>query len=342
VGLVAVLVVVAVLVGGFLEVPHESGAYDSGYDRSLASQGSVVASESSVTGATVRQLMSTMQTLGRQALQVQLDGAVQQAQAQSALAQTAAGSSGGDSMAARFAAVFAERASAVAAFRTAVDGLLGMHPLPVAGASASAPAETPTLLTSTQATDRIAAAGALLRSADGTYRLVRQDLAQAAGHHHLPASVWVTNPQTWEPGAVADQVDLVAASSSLAAVHRLVLRSVQLSPPALPTSPASSGTSVLTPTSQIQVTVVLADLGTVDEPHARVQFVLTAQASGTQVSQLREAAVASGGSVTLPSVTFSVKSGRIYQLTVSVVLPASQSATSGTSQTQTLEIAPGT
>jgi hypothetical protein len=129
----------------------------------------------------------------------------------------------------------------------------------------------------------------------------------------------------------------------LAAVHQLVLTAVQLTPPALPTSAASSGTSVLTPTSQIQVTAIVADQGSVDEPHARIQYVLTEQgASGTQVSRQREASVVSGGSVTLPSVTFSVKPGHIYQLTVSVVLPASQSSTSGTSQTQTLEIAPGT
>lgn len=342
--LIAAAVVLALVIGGLFEVSHESGTYDNGFNRSLAAQGSVVATQSAATGTSVRHLMANMPSLDRQTLQADLDGAVQQADAQSVLAQRAADPAAPGSLAGRFAAVFVDRATAVNDLRSAVDGLLGMHPLAVVGANSVSVAQTPTLLTSTQATDRIAAAGSLLAAADANYRAVRHDLRSAIGHHRLPPSVWVTNAQTWQSGAVADQVDLVAGSNSLAATHDLVLRAVQLSPPALPTAVApSSGTSVLTPTSQIQVTAIVADLGSVDEPHAQVQFVLTEQgAAGTQTTKPEHASVISGGSVTLPTVTFGVKPGHSYQLTVSIVLPASQSSSTGTSQTETLQIAPGT
>ena len=49
-----------------------------------------------------------------------------------------------------------------------------------------------------------------------------------------------------------------------------------------------------------------------------------------------------GGSVTLPTVTFKVSPGHGYQLTVSIVPPAGQASNVGTTESQILEIAPGT
>ena len=69
----------------------------------------------------------------------------------------------------------------------------------------------------------------------------------------------------------------------------MVLRTVRLNPPALPTPQgAPSNVSVLSPTSQIGVTVVLANQGTVDEPHASVRFTLANQSSGATASRSRD------------------------------------------------------
>jgi hypothetical protein len=219
-----------------------------------------------------------------------------------------------------------------------------MHPLPVAGlATNAAVASTPTLLSATQATNRIADAGAALIGADRAYRSVRSGLARAVGRAHLPASTWVTRAQTWQLGAVTEQVDLLAASTTLAATQDLELRTVRLVPPALPTAAGTaSGTSVLSPTSAVSVTVVLSNLGSVDEPGARVQFSLAPLTGGATVTRVRRAAVAAGGSVTLETVTFTVKPGHAYQLAVAIVLPPGQQSSAGTSLTQVLEIAPGT
>ena len=222
-------------------------------------------------------------------MQATLDGAVQQTSLESARAQLAAGSTPLGTVATQFAAVFADRAQAMTQLRAAVYGYLGMQPIAPANAPpGDTPATTGTtaLLSATQATNRIAAAGALLTRSDTLYRSVRRSLAAAAGHGTLPPSAWVTNPQVWQLGSVAAQVDLLATSPTLAATHYVVLRTVRLSPPALPTPPgAPANVSVISPTSQIGVTVVLANQGSSNEPHVSVRFSLTDQTSGATTSQ---------------------------------------------------------
>jgi hypothetical protein len=269
---------------------------------------------------------------------------VQQTLDQSALALRAAGSAPAGSLAGQFAAVFADRAQAVQDVRSAIDGLLGMHPLPITGASGtSSTTATPTLLTATQATDRVATAGSLLVRSDAAYNAVRRDLRKDPGRYRLPAAAWVTTAQSWQVGAVAAQIDLVAGSGSLAVVHDLILQTVRLTPPALPTALSTAqGTSVLSPTRSVSVTVVLANLGSVDEPHGAVQFSLAPQSGGTTLTKTRRMAVPAGGSVTLDTVTFVVKPGDTYQLTVALLPPAGQASVANTTLSQTLQIAPGT
>ena len=97
---------------------------------------------------------------------------------------------------------------------------------------------------------------------------------------------------------MAAQVDLVATSSTLAATHYVVLRTVRLNPPALPTPQgAPAGVSVISPTSRIGVTVVLANQGSSDEPHVSVRFSLADQTSGATTTQVRTTSLALGASV---------------------------------------------
>ena len=159
----------------------------------------------------------------------------------------------------------------------------------------------------------------------------------------MPASVWVTRPQLWQVGSVAAQVDLLATSSTLEATHYVVLRTVRLSPPALPTPQgAPSSVSVLSPTSHISVTVVLANQGSSDEPHVSVRFSLADQTSGATATQVRTTSLALGASVTIPSVTLRVKPSTTYVLTVQVIPPTGQTLTAGTATQQQLQVSPAT
>jgi hypothetical protein len=279
-------------------------------------------------------------------LQATLDGAVQQTADEADRAQLAAGATPLGSVATQFVDVFAQRAQAVSELRGAVYGFLGMQPIAPADAPAGTgtpPAGASALLSATQATNRIAAAGALLAQSDSLYRSVRKSLSADAGHGRLPRSVWVTHPQLWQAGAVAAQVDLVATSSTLSPTHYVVLRTERLTPPALPTPQGTAnGVSVISPTSRIGVTVVLANQGSSDEPHVTVRITLADQATGATATQVRTTALALGASVTLPQVTLRVKPSSAYLLTIQVVPPAGQTLTAGTALQVPLQIAPGT
>ncbi len=282
---------------------------------------------------------------------------MQQTANEAARAQVASGSTPLGPTATRFVQVFADRAQAMTQLRAAVYGFLGMQPIAPAGTPSSGDTgDTGTsgsgsgsgsgstaLLSATQATNRIAAAGALLARSDALYRSVRHTLAADAGNGRLPKSVWVTNPQVWQLGSVAAQVDLLATSSTLAATHDVVLRTVRLSPPALPTPQGTpANVSIISPTTQISVSVVLANQGSSNEPHVAVHYTLADQTSGATVTQTRTTPLALGASVTLPDVTMRVKPSTAYVLTVQLVLPTGQTLTDNTVVQQALQVAPGT
>ena len=191
------------LVGGLTQVSSQSHGYDAMSNRALAAQGAVVADQSNDTSATVRNLVADLQGQSRQVLQAGLDSAVQQTAVESSRAALAAGSAPDGSLGTSFATVFAERAQSMSELRAAIDGFLGMQPVPPAGTSAAGsyvPTASTNSLSASQATNRISAAGALLARSDRLYRSVRASLGAAAGHAHLPASVWVADPQQWDSG----------------------------------------------------------------------------------------------------------------------------------------------
>lgn len=336
----------ALLIGGLTEVSRQSQGYDATSDRTLAAQGSVVAEESNATATSATALLGVIQTQNRVGLQISLDGLVQQAADESVRADDAARATTNSSLSTGFATVFDDRAQAMSQLRATVDGYLGMQPLPVAGSPASSnppAAANATLLSATQATNRIGAVGALLTHSDALYRSVRRTLASAPGHGRLPKSVWVTRSGTWGLGAIAAQVDLMATSPSLAVSHYLALRTIRINPPALPTPQgASSSVSVIEPTSQISVDAVLGNDGTVDEPHATVHFTLANQSSGATASQNETIGLAADTSQALPTANFHVKAGTTYVLTVSVDLPPGQTQTIGTAVQSVLSVAPAT
>jgi hypothetical protein len=342
----AVAVLAALLIGGLAEVSRQSQGYDATSNRTLAAQGTVVARQSNVTASSATALMNTIQSQNRPGLQIALDDLVQQTADESASAQAAAGATPMGSVGADFAAAFADRAQAMSDLRAAIDGYLGMHPLPVAGAAttaASGRGTDATLLTATEATNRIADAGALLAQSDSLYRSVRHALRTAAGSGRLPKSTWVQNPQLWAAGAVASQIDLMSTSPSLAAVHYLALRTVQIEPPALPTPQGGpANVAVLTPTTRISVDVVLANDGSVAEPHATVHYMLADQSSGATSSRAHTVALAADTSQALPTVHFGVAPGTTYLLTVSVDVPPGQTQLAGTAVQYPLAISQAT
>jgi hypothetical protein len=328
------------------QIGRQSGPFDVSVNRSFAAQATTVVQESNSTAVSVRRLVNNGQSSDRRSLQAAMDGVTAQADQEAAAADTLATPVAPGGVQGEFATVLSQRAQAVHDLCSALDGLLGMRPLPVAGSpeAEGALAARPTLLSSTRATDRIVVAGALLVRADRRYRALRRALTRLAGHPRLPPSRWITAASAWQPAPVAAEVASVSSSTTLAATHRLVLRVVTVTPPALPspTGSATPGLSVLSPTTTVIVRVVVSNLGSVDEPHASVQVELTPQPTGTAVTITRRAGLAPAGSVSLSPASFKVKPGTNYQLTVAIVLPAGQTDAAGTSASEVLQIAPRT
>jgi hypothetical protein len=342
------VVLTALVVGGVTQISRQSGPYDATLNRSFAAQGAVVATESNSSATELRQLMSTMRNLPRQVVQEELDSEVQQTASEESLAQAAPASPPQAAQQAAFVAVFAARAKAVRQIRSSIDDLLGMRPLPVAGGpDGNALLRTnTTLASSTASTNGLVAAGALLTTADQRYQSVRRELRAASGHADLPRSKWVTSATAWQADSLTSVVNGLSISPELGATHRLLLSSVRINPPDLPTvSGASSQTSTLSPTTSVTVTAVLSDLGSVDEPDFSVQYMLTPELNGTAVTpvtKVKRSSLEAGGSVVMAPVRFKVKPGHRYQLIVAIELPATQSVVTQTSQTDDLEIAPST
>jgi hypothetical protein len=331
-------VVVALVIGGVTQVGRQSGPFYTSVNRSFATQATTIVQQSNATGASLRHLIGTMPNEDRRTLQANLDLLTAQAERQAATAGTLTSPASPGDVQGQFANVLSQRDQAVQDFRSAVDGLLGMSPLPTAGAPTStatvAAKTTRAVLPTTTVTNRIAAVGTVLVAADRDYRSLR----------HALSSRWVTDDTTWQPGPVATQVQVLQASPSLLPSHRLVLRVVKVTPPALPPANgvATPNASILSPTHSVSLQVVISNVGSVDEPHASVQFTLTPPAPGTAATKTRSVAVAAAGSVSLDPTSFKVKPGTSYQLTVAIVLPAGQTDVTGASLSETLQIAPGT
>ncbi len=339
-----VVFVVAVLVGGLTQVSRQSRDYDAGSNRSLADEGAVVAEESNTTARQLSRLVSDYPGDVRQSLQADLDALAQQAENESEAAALATGSPPSGSAASDLAGAFRDRARAVEEVRAAIDGYLGMSPFSPAGSPVDAPdAPSPTPLSATDTTDRITTAGGLLESSDRLYAKARAALAAGAGHARLPASAWIVDPSQWQPGFVAAQVDLMATSSTLAASHYLVVRSVRLDPPVVPPAPgAVAGTAVVSPTSELGVSVVVANQGSVAETHGIVHIILAEATSGPSRTRTWSGPVPLGGSVALPTSVFAVKPGTSYVLTVSAAAPTGQVGPAISTYQATLRVAPGT
>jgi hypothetical protein len=341
-----VVIVVAVLVGGLTQVSRQSQGFDANSNRSLAQQGTVVVGQANTTAHQLSRLLSDFPGDNRQTLQSDLDSLSQQAGGESAAAALAAGSAPAGSAAGDLARAFRDRELAVDEVRAAIDGYLGVSPSPPAGAAAEADAPSPTLqapLNATTATDRITAAGALLASSDRIYDAGRAALRAGAGHARLPASVWVVDPAQWRPGFLAAQVDLMATSPTLTETHSLVVRTVRYDPPVLPTPPGTAaGTAVVSPTSRLGVSAVVANQGSVAEPHAVVQVTLAQIAPPSGSVKTWRGPVRLGASVAVPTAVFVVKPGATYNLAVSVTSPQSQAGAPGSTYQATLRVAPGT
>ena len=341
------LVALLVVIGGALKSTTASRAYWRNIDRSFAALARVPVAASNGTGTKLATLPAALAKDSRATLQVELDTLVRSGDRAWQEAETCAtpppyGGAGAD-----LAAALHDRALALGEVRTALDGLLGLEPLPVAGTggAASGPVAERSLAPSGAAND-LRRAGELLAQADRAYARARGALRRGPAHMVLPASEWKKATSAWGPARSASLVSAIDSDTSLRGVYLVGLASddVALTPPPVPPAAAASGASEVPPTKVLVVTVLVVDKG--NEPESRIEVEATAvTTSGRAARRTRRVSLPAGGSGAV-EVKLGVLPGKTYSVTLSVKppVPNSATATAGVEATDTFSVtvAPGT
>ena len=340
-----------------------------------------VADASTQTGAQLATLMGKAAQLpnkpvpmtARNEIQVGLDQAVDAASQQASDASGLVPPYPAGTVSSRFTQVMADRFRATSDLRTTIDRLLGMEPLPVAGAPTTpSPAASEPLISIPRASAAMQAAGLLFLHADASYRNL---LAYVSRQHisvHLPKSVWVTVPVAdapLGPTQLAASASALHDSQALVPIHQLVITSAGLMPPAVPPAtpsvvasggPGIVGDScgapqsavagptplVLPPTRTLAAAITVTNCGTVVETGVAVTQTVVpyipvgtfAPPAGKRGGTTRtKITLSSGSSVALALPPLPVAGGHLYELTVTVAVPP-QANPAGATQSFLIQI----
>jgi hypothetical protein len=362
----AIAFTLVVVVGSLAEIHAQSAGYRSSVNSGYAVLAARLVIESNRTGSQLATLVdeapnlaniplpNTVGVTARSEIQQGLDRAVADSARQATEASQLVPPYPTDDVSARLTGVLAARATAVARLRTAVDQMLGMSPLPIAGSpsptttkTSAAPLQSPEM-----ASQAMRAVGLLLERTDAAYRQVASDARRQHTPIRLPNSAWVTSPAA---DAVLGAVRLAAFAPSLNAsvplypFHQLVITAVGLSPAAVASgAPGTVGVgcaaaaqsvgtgttpTVLPPTGTVSVDATVTNCGTVDESDVEAtETLILVDAAGTALPPVgargatshAEVSVPAGSSTALDLPALPVAGGHIYTLDVSISIPFGQ------------------
>jgi len=363
------LVVVGLAVGSVAEISAQSAGYRRSVDSGYGALASRVVDASNRTGGELAALMAGAPTLpnapvprtARAEIQQGLDQAVTATATQAAEAAALVPPYPTGPVSTRFTQVMSERARATASLRTTIDRLLGMSPLPVAGAPSGPATTTPNgpLLSVPAAAASMAAAGAQLVQADQAFESLRNSIRARHLPIRLPPSVWVPPPAAaapLSPARLAATASALSQSAALVPYHQLIITAMGFSPPAVtdggpgvvgdsctdPVSAVPGPTPTLVPpTGTLIVSATVTNCGTVGESGAVVSQTLTPvdPAGGRSTTTSTRITLSSGSSVALSMPPLPVVVGHTYQLVVAVAAP-SQAEPAGSTQRFTVRVAP--
>jgi len=371
---VAAAVTLVLVVGSIAEIHAQSGGYRRSIDAGYGALAVRVVDMSNQTGTQLAAVMDSAPSLTNQSLprtaravlEQGLDAAVAATTQESDQAAHLVPPDPTDQVSDQFTDVMAARATGTADLRSTVDQLLGMTPLPIAGAPAtSIPPPPAALISIGQATTSMGNAGLIFQRSDADFANLTAQIRRMGLPIHLPRSVWVPVPVVTAPlgsTQLASSAAGLGTAAALAPNHRLAITAVGLSPPAVSAggpgllggdcanvgsnAPGPTPT-VLPPTFTVTAEVTVTNCGTVPETGVVVtQTLALADPAGTAPPGPRArgsasrvtVALRSGSSMalTLPSAT--VATGHLYTLTVQVAVPASQQDTAGSTQQFLLQI----
>ncbi|HWD51877.1 MAG TPA: hypothetical protein VG412_05725 [Acidimicrobiales bacterium] len=373
------------VVGSIVEIHAQSAPYRRMTDQGYAALAVRVVDASNQSGARLAAVIYTAPTIPNQPLpntargeiQQGLDVAVSTSSEEARQARALTPPSTSDDVATQFTAILEDRAAAVASVVATIDQLLGMAPLPVAGAptpTSTTSAQLSAVISVSQASQQLAAAGTRIEQADRTYaawaRQLRRGKVPGAGPIQVPTSVWAPSGSPLTSTQLGNSAALLNAAVALVPFHQMVITAVGLAPPAVPSAtpnnPAGSGTiatscnppnptstvagptpTVLPPTGSVTPLVTVTNCGTVNEASVTVTETLAlADAPGTGPpppgaagsSARTTVTTVAGQSRALSFPALPVASGHDYTLTIRLNPPTGQANLAGTSQQFLLRI----
>jgi hypothetical protein len=380
------------VIGSLVEINVQSSGFRTSTDEGYGALASRVVEASNQTGGQLAGLMESAPQLTNRTVQVPnkaippylnmartelqqgLDQAVSSATGEANQATNLVPPPPSDRVGDQFTQVMSNRAMAVTDIRTAIDRMLGMTPLLIAGAPSSSALSSAAPLTSPdQAGSALTAAGVLLQQADNAYRTVIAEVHRARIPIRLPVSAWVPAPvdaAPLAPGRLGATATLLAASGPLAPFHQLIFSAVGLSPPAVP-SPSSGSSvvgdgclqdathqgpvsavpgpapTVLPPTLSVTVLATVTNCGTVVESGVAVSETLAlADPPGTALPAANAqggtskiaVGLRSGSSTALSFNSLAVAGGHLYTLKLAIAIPVGQTLSNGSTQQFLLRI----
>lgn len=381
---IAIAVLGVLVIGSFVEIHAQSAPYRKMTDQGYAQLAARVVDASNQSGARLAAVISAAPTIPNQPLpqtargevQQGLDAAVASTSEEARQAKALTPPSPSDDVANQFTVIIDERAAAVATVVSTIDQLLGMAPLPIAGAptTTTTSAHPAALISESQAAQQLTAAGARIEHADRAYATWRARLRRGqvpdAGSIRMPASVWAPAGGSLGSAQLGNTAALLDGSVALLPFHQMVITAVGLAPPAVPSAtpnnPGGSGTiatscnppnptstvagptpTVLPPTGSVTPLVTVTNCGTVSEDNVAVTETLRladgpgapAPPAGAAGSSARTTVSAlSGQSQALSFPGLTVAGGHLYLLTIALAPPAGQQNPAGTSQQFLLQI----
>jgi len=373
---IAATVTLVLVAGSLIAIHTQSRGYRAMTTTGYAALADRLGQASDRTGAQLSALMAEAPSLtnaafpntARGIVQQGLDAAVRDTGDQARQAHDLASPPPEGGVSSRVTRVMDLRASATSQLRVTIDQLLGMQPLPIAGAPTSSVPTAPAIqISAGQAATEMAAEGQAFEQSDADFRAVR---AQAAAQYlpfRVRPSVWVPAPAATAPlgsaslGAAAAPL---ANSKPLAAFHHLVITAVGLDPSAVPTggvgtastscvAPQSTvpGTTpaVVPPTNSLGALVSVTNCGNVPEAGVTVTVTVTpADPAGTappragpQGGRSRAVVSLASGSSSAPDLgSLPVSPGHGYTLVVAVSLPPGQIDPAGSTQEFLVAVTP--
>ncbi|HEY4929891.1 MAG TPA: hypothetical protein VIH95_12160 [Acidimicrobiales bacterium] len=363
---IAAAITVVLVAGTLIAIHTQSKGYRSAATAGYVALADRVGQASMAAGARLSSLMAGAPSLTNSAfpdtargnLQQGLDMAVVDTGLQAHQAQNLASPPPQGGLSSQFTQVMELRASATVALRTTIDQLLGMQPLPIAGApSSTTPAAPATLISADQAATEMTAEGRSFEESDAGFRALR--LATVAQHLRLQPSVWVPTPvatASLGSASLGATAAGLASSSALQAFHHLVVTAVGLVPPAIPTggvgtestsciAPTStvpgSSPAVVPPTATLAALVSVTNCGTVPEAGVKVSVTVSVAdppgmappPAGRRGGQVQSVVSLDSGASAAPDLgPLPVAAGHRYTVTVTVSLPPGQADPAGSMQ----------